>query len=48
MAASDVQGLVPFTINFSNTGGISGTQVTSTTKGSTVTFDKTAPVCLKY
>ncbi|WP_443096430.1 hypothetical protein, partial [Segetibacter aerophilus] len=43
MVAADASGAVPFTINFSNTAGTAGTQVTTTTNGSSVTFDKTAP-----
>jgi hypothetical protein len=43
MVAADASGAVPFTINFSNTAGTAGTQVSTTTNSSSVTFDKTAP-----
>ena len=43
MVSSDASGVVPFTIDFTSTAGVAGTQVTSTTNGSSVTFDKTAP-----
>jgi hypothetical protein len=43
MTATDVQGVVPFTIGFSNSAGTYGSQVTATTNGSSVTFDRTAP-----
>ena len=40
---SDIEGNVAFSIDFSNTGGVAGDQVTSTTNNSSVTFDKTNP-----
>jgi hypothetical protein len=40
---SDATGVVPFTINFSDAAGNAGTQVTSTTNSSSITFDKTSP-----
>lgn len=43
LTSSDVEGNVTFSIDFSNTGGVAGEQVTSTTNNSTVTFDKTNP-----
>jgi hypothetical protein len=44
MTNSDMEGAVPFTINFSDLAGNSGTQVSTTTNASSVTFDRTAPV----
>ncbi|MES2649735.1 MAG: T9SS type A sorting domain-containing protein [Bacteroidota bacterium] len=44
MLSTDATGVVPFTINFTSTSGVAGSQVTTTTNGSKVTFDKTAPV----
>jgi MSHA biogenesis protein MshQ len=43
MVLADTAGVVPFTINFTDLTGNVGTQVTATTNGSSVTFDKTAP-----
>ncbi len=43
MAGGDTAGVVPFTINFTDTEGNAGVEVTTTTNASTVTFDKTAP-----
>ncbi|MFY9328019.1 MAG: hypothetical protein WAO76_08385, partial [Georgfuchsia sp.] len=43
MVAGDTAGVVPFTINFTDLSGNAGTQVSTTTNGSSVTFDKTAP-----
>jgi hypothetical protein len=44
ITGGNVEGVIPFTINFSNTSGTAGVQVTTTTNGSSVTFDKTAPI----
>lgn len=46
MTSSDVNGVIPFTIDFTNTLGTAGTRVTATTNGSSVIFDKTAPVII--
>lgn len=43
MGSSDPEGIVPFTIDFNNTIGAPGAQVSETTDGSHVSFDKTAP-----
>lgn len=43
MTSSDAETIVPFTINFTDLTGNAGTQVTTTTNGSKVQFDKTAP-----
>ncbi|WP_170114091.1 Ig-like domain-containing protein [Pontibacter mucosus] len=43
MTAGSSEGVVPFTINFSDLAGNAGTAVSGTTNGSSVTFDKTAP-----
>lgn len=43
MVIGDVAGTIPFTIDFSNTVGTAGTQVTATTNGTGVNFDKTTP-----
>ncbi|MDP7673192.1 MAG: hypothetical protein QGF21_14820, partial [Vicinamibacterales bacterium] len=43
LAAGDTGGAVAFTIDFADTVGNAGTQVTSTTDSSSVTFDSTAP-----
>ncbi len=43
LASGDAEGTVVFTIDFSDTSGNTGTQVTSTTDSSSVTLDKTAP-----
>ncbi|BDH60586.1 hypothetical protein MTP04_07160 [Lysinibacillus sp. PLM2] len=43
MEASDAEGLVAFTIDYKDLVNNSGTQVTSVTTGTDVTFDKTAP-----
>jgi hypothetical protein len=42
MASGDTEGVVPFSIAFADTAGNNAT-VTTTTNGSSVTFDKTAP-----
>lgn len=43
MATGDTAGVVPFTIDFTDIGGITGTQVTAVTGGASVTFDKVRP-----
>ncbi|HOK14071.1 MAG TPA: Ig-like domain-containing protein, partial [Candidatus Kapabacteria bacterium] len=43
MTSAMSEGLVSFAINYENTAGNAGSQVTSTTNTSSVTFDKTAP-----
>jgi hypothetical protein len=43
MQAGDTEGMVSFTINFSDTSGNAGTQVTSTTDASNVVFDSSPP-----
>lgn len=43
MLITDTEGTVPFTINFTDLAGNPGTQVTSTTDSSSVTFDRTNP-----
>lgn len=43
MVGGDTNGVVPFTIDFTDPAGIPGVQVTTTTNASTVTFDKTVP-----
>lgn len=43
MLITDTEGTVAFTINFADTAGNAGTQVTTTTDASAVTFDRTAP-----
>ncbi|WP_175491109.1 Ig-like domain-containing protein [Pontibacter chinhatensis] len=43
MTSASSEGVVPFTINFSDLAGNAGTAVSGTTNGSSVTFDKTAP-----
>ena len=43
LSSSDAEGTVPFSIDFTNTAGTAGTRVTTTTNGSSVSFDKTAP-----
>jgi hypothetical protein len=43
MVSGDVEGTVPFAINFSDLTGNAGTQVSTTTNASSVTFDRTAP-----
>ena len=43
MLITDTQGLVPFTIDFTDAAGNAGTQVTGTTNATSVTFDRTAP-----
>ena len=43
LASGDTEGAVAFTIDFSDTAGNTGTQVTLTTDSSSVTLDKTAP-----
>jgi len=44
MTSNDVSGNVPFSISFRSASGTPGTSVSTTTDGSSVTFDKTAPV----
>ena len=39
----DTEGAVPFTIDYNDTSDNTGTQITTVTDGSSVTFDKTAP-----
>jgi hypothetical protein len=41
---NETEGLVPFTIDFANLSGNPGVRVNTTTDGSSVLFDKTAPV----
>ncbi|WP_240415975.1 S-layer homology domain-containing protein [Paenibacillus periandrae] len=41
---NETEGLVPFTIDFANLSGDLGVRVNTTTDGSSVLFDKTAPV----
>ncbi|MCB2289673.1 Ig-like domain-containing protein [Clostridium sp. CS001] len=43
MLSTDTEGIVPFTIDFSNTLGSVGTQVTASTDSKNVTFNKTNP-----
>src|SRR5207244_168492 len=43
MTMSDVEGTVPLSISFSDLAGNAGTTTTSTSDGSSVTFDRTAP-----
>lgn len=43
MVSGDTNGVITFTIDFTDIAGNVGTQVTTTTNGSSVTFDKTAP-----
>jgi len=43
MQSGDTEGTVAFTVDFTDSAGNAGTQVTSLTGGSGVTFDKTAP-----
>ncbi len=44
MISEDAEGLIAFTIDFSDLAGNDGEQVIATTDASSVTFDKTAPV----
>ena len=44
MQNSDIEGDIGFTINFTDSVGITGDQVTETTNSSNVIFDKTAPI----
>jgi len=44
MTVSDNEGAVSFTIDFSSLNNVAGTQVTDTTDGSLVFFDRTAPI----
>jgi hypothetical protein len=44
MLAGDSEGVIPFTINYTDLVGFAGTQFTTTTNSSSVTFDKTVPV----
>ncbi|GEM_PF-2836158 len=44
MLSSNTSGIVPYTINFTDLVGNIGTQVISSTNGSSVTFDQTSPV----
>ena len=43
MTDSDTEGVVPFSVSFSDLAGNNGTAVTATSNSSSVTFDKTAP-----
>ena len=43
MLSGDSEGTVAFTLDFTDTAGTSGTQVTAVTDSSVVTFDKTVP-----
>jgi len=43
MTSTDTEGTIPFTIDFIDIAGNTGTQVTGTTDSSSVTFDGTAP-----
>ncbi|TXK36404.1 T9SS type A sorting domain-containing protein [Pontibacter qinzhouensis] len=43
LTAADAAGAVPFTIDFADLAGNTGTRVTATTNASSVTFDKIAP-----
>lgn len=43
MVQGDANGVIPFTIDFTDIAGRAGTQVTALTGGSSVTYDKTAP-----
>src|SRR3989338_5483985 len=43
MLVTDTEGVVPFTIDFSDVATNAGTQVTALTSGSDVVFDRTAP-----
>jgi gliding motility-associated-like protein len=43
MANTDSEGVIPFSINFSDIAGNAGSAITSTTNSSSVTFDRTAP-----
>ncbi|GGK77687.1 hypothetical protein GCM10011405_26850 [Rufibacter glacialis] len=47
MTAADAEGQVAFTIDFQDQSGNMGTQVTTTTNGSSVAYDRTAPVITK-
>ncbi|MCX6809683.1 MAG: Ig-like domain-containing protein [Candidatus Berkelbacteria bacterium] len=44
MQSSDAEIAIPFSVNFADLAGNSGTAVSATTNASSVTFDKTAPV----
>ena len=44
LLVTDTEGVVPFTINYTDKAGNAGTQVTAVTDASSVTFDRTAPV----
>lgn len=44
MQSSDVEGDIPFAINFTDSVGLSGDPVSETTNSSNVIFDKTAPI----
>lgn len=46
MTSGDTNGVVPFTIDFSDMSGNAGTQVVAVTGGASVTFDKTAPTAI--
>ncbi|MFA6383184.1 MAG: hypothetical protein WCX17_02055 [Parcubacteria group bacterium] len=48
MVSGDTEGAVAFTINFSDLAGNNGTQVTTTSDSSVVTFDKTSPVLQSF
>ncbi|MCW3005154.1 MAG: hypothetical protein JWQ20_4452, partial [Conexibacter sp.] len=44
MVAGDAEGIIPFSISFSDVSGNQGTQVTATTNSSSVKHDKTVPL----
>jgi hypothetical protein len=48
MQGTDAEGVIPFTINFTDAAGNAGTQVTATTNASSVTFDRTPPTILGH
>jgi gliding motility-associated-like protein len=43
LTSSDAEGVVPFSIAYQTSAGITGSTVTTTTNNSSVTFDRTAP-----
>lgn len=43
VTTADAEGNIPFTIDYRNLSGVAGTQVTATTNGSFVSYDKTVP-----
>ncbi|MDD3976134.1 MAG: Ig-like domain-containing protein [Candidatus ainarchaeum sp.] len=44
LVSGDAEGIISFTIDFTDTAGNEGSQVTTTTNESSVTFDKTIPI----